>query len=202
MDNYLKNYLDLHYKMLGGAGKEITFNSGNPKKVEELQAILGDSIKLKISKIDLPELQGEPEEVAIEKAKLAASQIGGAILIEDTSLCFNALGGLPGVYIKWFYDKIGNDGLYRMLEGFADKTAYAQCVFTYCEGPGIEPITFVGRTLGRIVMPRGAGGFGWDAVFQPDGYDQTFAELDPVVKNKISHRFNSLMKVKEYFEKK
>ena len=201
MDKYLKNYLELQYKMLGG-GKKITFVTGNMKKLEELKSILGNSFELDNAKIDLPELQGEPEEVAIEKAKLAAKEINGAVLIEDTSLCFNALGGLPGVYIKWFFEKIGNDGLCKMLEGFEDKSAYAQCIFTYCEGPGKEPITFVGKTEGKIVTsgPRGPEGFGWDPIFQPDGYDQTFAELDKEVKNKISHRYNSLMKVKKYFE--
>jgi inosine triphosphate pyrophosphatase len=183
------------------SNKKITFVTGNMKKLEELKSILGNSFELDNDKIDLPELQGESEEVAIEKAKLAAIKIGGSILIEDTSLCFNALGGLPGVYIKWFYDKIGNNGLYKMLESFEDKTAYAQCIFTYCAGPGVEPITFVGRCNGRIVTSRGNGDFGWDAIFEPDGYDQTFAEIDLGVKNKISHRYNSLMKVKEFFEK-
>jgi inosine triphosphate pyrophosphatase len=199
MDKYLQNYLDLHSNMYGG-GKKITFVTGNMKKLEELKAILGDSFQLDNAKIDLPELQGEPDEVAIEKAKLAAKEINGAVLIEDTSLCFNALGGLPGVYIKWFFEKIGNEGLYKMLEGFEDKTAYAQCIFTYCAGPDSEPITFVGRTNGKIVKPRGPEGFGWDPVFEPEGYDQTFAELDKEVKNKISHRYKSLMKVKSYFE--
>jgi inosine triphosphate pyrophosphatase len=159
-------------------------------------------LELDNAKIDLPELQGEPEEVAIEKAKLAAKEVNGPVLIEDTSLCFNALGGLPGVYIKWFVEKLGNDGLSKLLEGFEDKTAYSQCIFTYCEGPGKEPITFVGRCNGKIVKPRGPTGFGWDPVFEPEGYDKTFAELDKEVKNKISHRYRSLMKVLKYFEGK
>ena len=50
--------------------------------------------------IDLPELQGEPVDVSLEKCKLAAKEVGGPVIVEDTSLCFNALGGLPGVYIK------------------------------------------------------------------------------------------------------
>ena len=54
------------------------------------------------TKIDLPELQGEPEEISREKCRLAAEQVGGAVITEDTSLCFNALNGLPGPYIKWF----------------------------------------------------------------------------------------------------
>jgi hypothetical protein len=70
--------------------------------LEEVIAILGDSLPFDIiaRKIDLPELQGEPEEVSLEKCRLAAAQVDGPVMVEDTSLCFNALGGLPGVYIK------------------------------------------------------------------------------------------------------
>lgn len=68
-------------------------------------AILGDDFPFTLvsQKIDLPELQGEPEEVAKEKCKLAADIVKGPVMVEDTSLCFNALGGLPGVYIKVSY---------------------------------------------------------------------------------------------------
>ena len=62
------------------------------------------------------ELQGEPEEVSIEKCKRAAQQVGGPVMVEDTSLCFNALGGLPGVYIKWFLEKTGHVGLNNLLD--------------------------------------------------------------------------------------
>jgi len=68
-------------------------------------AILGDDFPFTLvsQKIDLPELQGEPEEVVKEKCKLAADIVKGPVMVEDTSLCFNALGGLPGVYIKVSY---------------------------------------------------------------------------------------------------
>ncbi len=71
-------------------------------RLEEVISILGDSLPFNLisSKIDLPELQGEPEEVSKEKCKLAAEQVKGPVMVEDTSLCYNALGGLPGVYIK------------------------------------------------------------------------------------------------------
>eukprot|EP00798_Chlamydomonas_sp_ICE-L_P022079 gene22079-29143_t len=108
-------------------------------------------------------------------------------MVEDTSLCFNAMGGLPGPYIKWFLEQLGHDGLNRMLAGFDDKTAYAQCIFAYSPGPGCEPITFVGRTEGKIVTARGPNDFGWDPVFQPDGFDKTYAEIDKETKNTISH---------------
>lgn len=59
-------------------------------------------------------------------------------MVEDTGLCFNSLGGLPGPYIKWFLEGLGHDGLNKLLGGFQDKTAYAQCVFAFCAGPGHE----------------------------------------------------------------
>jgi len=71
-------------------------------RLEEVIAILGDSLPFNLisQKIDLPELQGEPDEVSKAKCALAAEQVKGPVMVEDTSLCFNALGGLPGVYIK------------------------------------------------------------------------------------------------------
>ena len=71
---------------------------------------------------------------------------------------------------------------------YEDKTAYAQCIFAYTPGPEVEPLTFVGRTSGRIVAARGPTDFGWDPVFQPDGFEGTYAEMDKAVKNTISHR--------------
>ena len=61
-------------------------------------------------KIDLPEYQGEPDDIGEAKVKEAAKVIGGPVIVEDTCLCFNALGGLPGPYIKWFLDKIKHEG--------------------------------------------------------------------------------------------
>lgn len=183
--------------------KQITFVTGNKKKLEEVIQILGNSFSIPLvsQKIDLPELQGEPEEVSAEKCKLAAAYVRGPVLVEDTSLCFNALGGLPGVYIKWFLEKTGHDGLNNMLMAYPDKTAYAQCIFSYSTGePGFKPVTFVGRTDGTIVAARGPLDFGWDPVFQPAGYEQTYAEMDKALKNTISHRYKSLSLVREYFD--
>jgi hypothetical protein len=82
----------------------LTFVTGNAKKLEEVVAILGGGpqfpYRVVSQKIDLPELQGDPEEVSREKCLLAAAQVGGPVIVEDTSLCFVALGDLPGVYIK------------------------------------------------------------------------------------------------------
>eukprot|EP01032_Pedospumella_encystans_P009571 gene9571-11254_t len=172
----------------------ITFVTGNKKKLEEVIAILGDTLPFNLisQKIDLPELQGEPGEVSRAKCALAAEQVKGPVMVEDTSLCYNALGGLPGVYIKWFLDKTGHEGLNNLLAAYPDKSAYAQCVFSLSLGPGHEPVTFVGRTEGKIVPARGPLDFGWDPVFQPDGFEETYAELNKDIKNTISHRYRSL----------
>lgn len=67
----------------------------------------------------------------------------GPVICEDTSLCFNAMNGLPGVYIKWFLESIGLDGLNKMLIGFDDKTAYAQCIFGYMSEGSIFKYVFL-----------------------------------------------------------
>lgn len=189
----------------------VRFATGNKKKLEEVVAILAagpggpESLPFVVeaAKLDLPELQGEcAEEICREKCRWAARQAGGAVMVEDTSLCFNAMGGLPGPYIKWFLEKLGHDGLNRMLAGFDDKTAYAQCIFAFSRGPDDPepPRVFVGRTPGRIVAARGPADFGWDPVFEPDGFDQTYAELDKDVKNGISHRYRALDQLRAFLK--
>lgn len=81
--------------------KPITFITGNAKKLEEVIAILGKDFprELKAHKIDLPEWQGEMDEISIKKCQEAAKHIQGPVVVEDTCLCFHALGGLPGELI-------------------------------------------------------------------------------------------------------
>ena len=77
----------------------VTFVTGNAKKLEEVRSILASGGELPFDvvsrKLDLPELQGEPGEISRQKCAIAAREVGGAVMVEDTSLCFNALGGLP-----------------------------------------------------------------------------------------------------------
>ncbi|KAJ0612464.1 putative nucleotide diphosphatase [Helianthus annuus] len=86
-----------------------------------------------------------------------------------------------------------------MLMAYEDKSAYALCIFSLAIGPDSEPLTFVGKTPGKIVPARGPNDFGWDPVFQPDGYEQTYAEMPKEEKNKISHRSRALALVKSHF---
>ncbi|KAM8874824.1 inosine triphosphate pyrophosphatase isoform 2-T2 [Spinachia spinachia] len=162
--------------MAAPGGRSVVFVTGNAKKLEEVVQILGDKFPLKLvsRKIDLPELQGEPDEISIRKCEEAARQVDGPVVVEDTCLCFRALGGLPGPYIKWFLEKLQPEGR-------------------------DEPVQlFTGKTEGHIVEPRGPRDFGWDPCFQPEGYDRTYAELPKEVKNTISHRYRALAAMSEH----
>ena len=106
-----------------------------------------------------------------------------------------------GVYIKWFLEKLGRDGLPKLIDAWPDKTGYAQCIFAFCGGPGQDVKLFVGRTPGTIVAPRfpeGVSVFGWDPIFQPDGFSETYAEMDKTIKNRISHRFRALDQLRSH----
>ncbi|KAM3962802.1 inosine triphosphate pyrophosphatase [Aphomia sociella] len=190
------------------ASRTLTFVTGNVKKLEEVKAILGANFPLEIKsyKLDLPELQGEIDEVSIRKCQEAAQRLKRPVIVEDTSLCFKALNGLPGPYIKWFLEKLEPEGLYKLLKGWQDKSAEAVCTFAYCNfsevSQDIDVVLFQGRTEGTIVLPRGSRDFGWDCVFQPEGYDKTYAELAKEEKNKISHRYKALDKMKSYFKER
>lgn len=184
------------------AKRTLVFVTGNANKLKEATQILRDDFPWNIiaKYIDLPELQGEPDDISIQKCKLAAAEIQGPVIVEDTCLCFNALGGLPGPYIKWFLEKLKPEGLWKLLSGWDDKTGYALCTFAYSTGNSEDKVQlFHGKTDGVIVEPRGPRNFGWDPCFQPDGFNHTYAELDESVKNSISHRRKALNALKEYF---
>ncbi|VDP90574.1 unnamed protein product [Echinostoma caproni] len=180
----------------------ISFVTGNKNKLAEFIQILGSQYAGKIvaKELDLPELQGSVEEVSREKCRTATRLVQGPVIIEDTALCFEALNGLPGPYIKSFLEALGPDGLPKLVAGFGDNRAYALCTFAFCEGPDQPVHLFVGRTDGQIVTPRGPRNFGWDPVFQPDGHQLTYAEMEKSVKNTISHRFKALSKLKQFLD--
>ncbi|XP_055929053.1 inosine triphosphate pyrophosphatase-like isoform X1 [Argiope bruennichi] len=178
---------------------DIHFVSGNPGKISEAESIMKENnIKVKYMKFDLPEYQGEPDFISEAKCKCAASIVKGPVITEDTSLAFDALHGLPGPYVKWFLDKLGPDGLYKLLSGFEDKSASAICTLAFSEGSEQTVHLFHGITRGKIVVPKGNKGFGWDSCFLPEGKDKTYAELTFEEKNTISHRRKALLSLKDY----
>ena len=172
----------------------IKFVTGNAMKLREVEEILGMNglpLPLEMIDIDLDELQeAKPEKIAAAKARLAAEACGGPAIVDDTSLCLNAIGGMPGPYIKWFQQS--KVELHRLLKDYDDKSAFAQSCIAFSPGPGAVPLVFSGRCHGTIVSPRGGSGFGWDAVFQPDDHTETFAEMSGAAKNAISHRSRAL----------
>ncbi|MCJ1230648.1 nucleoside triphosphate pyrophosphohydrolase ham1 [Toensbergia leucococca] len=177
---------------------ELNFITGNRKKLDEVKTILGDSVVLTSQSLDLVEIQGTIEDISLDKCRRAAAIVKGPVLVEDTCLSFNALNGLPGPYVKWFLQALGHEGLNNLLLAYEDKSAEAVCTFTYCEGPGNEPVTFQGRTVGKIVPARGPTDFGWDPIFEYQG--KTYAEMDKSEKNEVSHRFKALQRLKAWYE--
>ncbi|KAJ7588573.1 inosine triphosphate pyrophosphatase-like protein [Mycena floridula] len=185
--------------------KPLVFVTGNANKLKEVKAILSDGtkpIEIESQSVDIPEIQGSTQQVAIAKCRAAAELIGGPCITEDTALCFEALNGLPGPYIKHFLDALGHEGLNNLLVGFPTKAAWAVCTFAYSAGPGTEPILFEGRTDGMLVPRRGPTDFGWDAAFEPEGTGLTYAEMPKEQKNKISHRYRALEKLRVFIQEK
>ena len=106
-------------------------------KQREISMILSDCgedyVDLKILDVDLPEIQEiNTEAIAKDKARQGAQLAGGACVVEDTSLEFHALGGMPGPFIKWFQDKLGCGGLHKILADYEDKSASAVCTLAFC----------------------------------------------------------------------
>ena len=132
----------------------ITFVSSNRLKIEEVKSILGSEFpfQLRFEGLDLEEPQATPIEISQAKCKNACELVNGPVVVEDTSLCFNALNGLPGQYIKWFYEALGNEGLEKLLAGFEDRSAYAECVLSFSLGKGFPVKSFVGIAEGKILF--------------------------------------------------
>ncbi|GMM29001.1 nucleoside triphosphate pyrophosphohydrolase [Martiniozyma asiatica (nom. inval.)] len=188
------------------ATSPLTFVTGNANKLREVVEILtnGDPstplgpYHLTNQPLDLDELQGTVESVTQHKTAQAAELVKGPVIVEDTCLCFTALGDLPGPYIKWFAKQAGLEGLVKMLAAFDDKSAKAITTFGYCEGPGKEVLLFQGITEGTIVDLRGSREFGWDSIFMPNGWEETYSELKGERKNSISQRGKALAKLREF----
>ncbi|KAJ2162484.1 acetyl-coenzyme A synthetase 2 [Coemansia sp. RSA 552] len=178
--------------------RKLTFVTGNKNKLAEMQDLLRGVVDLQSRGLDLEEIQGTTQEVALAKCRQAAEAVKGPVITEDVGLGFNAMNGLPGAYIKWFLKELKPAGLYRMLQGFDDKSGFAICTVAYCAGPGQDPVLFEGIHRGRIVEPRGPPVFGWNPIFEPEGHRETYAEMSDETKNSCSHRFLAVQKLKAF----
>lgn len=196
-----------HRKLAPG---KLVIASHNEGKVREIRALLEPYGIEPVSAASL----GLPEPVetgttffanAELKARASADLSGLVALADDSGLCVDALNGDPGVYTAdWAETPSGRDWQLAMRKvedalqakgSDAGRDAHFVCVLSLCWPDGhVE--SFEGRAEGKLTWPpRGTVGFGYDPVFVPNGYDQSFAELDPAEKHRISHRADAFRKL-------
>lgn len=177
--------------------KELTFITGSEKKFKEAISIIPF---LKQLDIDLPEIQeSDPKAVIAAKLQEARKHHSEEYIVEDTSVYFECLNGLPGPFIKWFMKTLGLSGLATLAEKMGNTKATAKTIVGYMDSSGnIE--YFEGSVEGNIVHPQGPENFGWDPIFKPLGESKTFAEMSPEEKAGYSMRAIALNKLFDYIK--
>lgn len=164
----------------------LYFATSNRGKLREAAAILG--LPIEQIDVDLAEIQALDVEVVVrEKAIAAYRATGKPALVDDTGFYVEAWHGLPGALVRWFVQTVGPAGICRMLDGVASRAVVARTAVALFDGS--ETIVSSGEVRGEVLpAPIGAGGFGWDAIFRPEGSDKTFAEMGDEEKNAHSMR--------------
>lgn len=195
--------------------KRIVFATNNQHKLEEIRQILGNKFEVvSLADIgcheDIPETGVTLEENALMKAQYVFDKYHIECFADDTGLEVEALNGAPGVYSARYAGGEGHDSEANMrkllseLENNNNRKARFRTVIALIEkvdGISSEQHVkcFEGIVEGEIIRERRGGeGFGYDPIFQPTGYDKTFAELGTDVKNQISHRARATQKLAEY----
>lgn len=186
---------------------KLCFATNNAHKLEEIQAILGDSFEL-VSLIDihckeeLPETGNTLEANSLQKAKYLYDNYQIDCFADDTGLEVHALGGEPGVYSARYAGEQRShaDNINLLLKNLVnkpDRSARFRTVITLIQERNITQ--FEGIVNGQIIEDlRGTQGFGYDPIFIPEGYDRTFAEMTLVEKGEISHRGRAFHKLVEF----
>ena len=188
---------------------ELVFATNNKHKLDELQAILGNRIKLlSLKEIgcdeDIPEEQETLEGNAAQKAYHIYNKFGYNCFADDTGLEIEALNGEPGVYSARYAGEeksaeANMDKVLTRLFKINNRNARFRTVISLVIN-GVET-QFEGVVEGKILdEKRGKSGFGYDPIFQPAGFDKTFAEMDLNEKNKISHRGRAVEKLIQYLK--
>ena len=192
----------------------LLLGTRNPGKLKEITSILEDSgwsfsSLQEFESVESPDENGETySDNAIVKARFYAAATGMHALADDSGLEVDALAGAPGVLSARYAGKNASDAERRklLLSELAktddkDRRARFVSVVAIASPDGTILNLSEGICEGVITsVPRGTGGFGYDPLFIPDGYDQTFAELAENVKNSISHRARALMKTNEFLK--
>jgi non-canonical purine NTP pyrophosphatase (RdgB/HAM1 family) len=163
--------------------------TSNENKWREAERILGGAaIELGRARVDVPEIQAATTaEVALAKARAAFDALGEPVVVEDAGIELAAFGGFPGPFIKYWETLGGLTSICRAVDGPGDRRVVAVCALGVCTGA--ETFVVEGRTPGAIAdAPRGGAGFGWDAIFVPEGETRTFGEMAAEEKDRVSHR--------------
>jgi non-canonical purine NTP pyrophosphatase (RdgB/HAM1 family) len=178
--------------------KKITFITGNQAKADYLAKYLGFSVEH--VKLDLEEIQSmDLKEIVELKVKQAYEIIKSPVIVEDVSLEIEALGGLPGPFIRFFVELIPFETICNMVAGKSRK-ATAGCVFGYYDGQELK--MFEGKLPGEIAeTPAGDNGFGFDRFFIPKGYSVTRASLSEADDRKTYLQMKPFEQLKNYLTK-
>ena len=189
---------------------DLLLATRNAHKTREVQRILGPHFVVRdLSKhSEIPEIEESGkslEENAVLKAMAASNKLPELVIADDSGLEVDALNGAPGIYSARYAgeratDQENNDKLLHELKranaGKDRRLARFRCVLALVRESRILG-TFEGVVEGTIVdLPRGNGGFGYDPIFKPNGFDQTFGELSATEKDRVSHRGRALEKLR------
>lgn len=188
--------------------KEIVLASNNAGKLREMSMLLKNYRLLTLHDIGFDQTIEEPfhtfRENAFIKAKTIFDFCGKTVLSDDSGICATALQGRPGVDSAHFAGAQRSDAdnrnlLLHELEHAPDRSAWYEAVICFMDQG--QAHYFTGRCDGYIAWEaKGDKGFGYDPIFIPRGYEQTFGELDEKIKNKISHRGKALEKLMEFIQ--
>ena len=188
--------------------QKIVFATNNAHKLEEVAAILGDAYDLlSLREIgcddDIPETADTFAGNAMLKAQYIKEHYGYDCFADDSGLEVDALDGAPGVYSARYSgggSEANIDKLLDNLTGKSERSAQFRTVIALLLGEDTQ--LFEGIVRGTIIEERrGDEGFGYDPIFVPDGYSQTFAQLGSEVKNRISHRAKAVEQLAQYLNK-